>query len=172
MMFTFKQFIEHNNFVCSLFEQDAAPPGSVPAAPQNPDNKTTNNYHLDFLQRQLDIDDDSLKAALEGNAMPVFQVPDYSRSWGFLVTKPCTATVEERPDGNFNITFQLDKLGRKSFIKPYQKGENPEAYMGEIENKTEIITREELQNILVKPYASMAGGAGAPPSMPPGGPPL
>jgi hypothetical protein len=178
MALTFREFMVLNDFNCSLFEQDSAPvSGAAPEAPENPDNKTTNQYHFSSLKRQFGMDDDSLKAALEGNSMPVFQVPDYSYKWGFLVIGPCTVVVKQRSDGNYDITFQLEDkklMEPESFIKPYEKGERPIVYQDKITDKEEIITFKELQDMMAKPYAGMAAGAGAAPPMggpsgPPGG---
>jgi hypothetical protein len=173
MALTFREFITLNDFNCSLFEQDSAPTsGAAPEAPENPDNKTTNQYHFSSLKRQLGIDDQGLKAALQGNSMPVFQVPDYSYKWGFLVIGTCPAVVEQRSDGNYNITFQLEDkklMEPESFIKPYEKGERPIVYQGKITDKKETITPKELQDMMAKPFAGMAAGAGAAPPM--GGPP-
>jgi hypothetical protein len=166
MTHTFKQFIKANDFSCSIFEQDAAPSMSGPSgAPENPDNKTTNKYHFDTIQQQFGIGDEELQAALENGIIPVFQVPDYSDKWGFLVVGPCSATIVASKDGNYEITYQLVQkklMNPKSFILPYKKGERPLRFNGNIEDKTEIITPEELQDLMTVAYAQPA-------SPPPGG---
>lgn len=151
MGMTFKDFICRHNFSCSLIEQESAPSGETAKQPDNP--RTTNKHHFSFLKKELGIDDDSFDAAMEGNSIPVFKVPDYSKKWGFLVIGPCTATVEKRSDGNYLITYQLlDKhlMDPHSFIYPYKKGENPMIYNGDVEDKTETISAEEFQDILAK----------------------
>lgn len=164
MMLTFKEFIKNNNFVCSLLEQDAAPTaGAAPESPANP--QTTNSNHFSFLKRQLGINSKDLDSALEGNSMPIFQVPDYSDKWGFLVGGTCTAIIKKRSDDNYDVTFQLEDkylMEPESFIKPYKKGDNPIAYQGKIENKTEIVTKDELQDMMAKPFAPAAAAPPAP----------
>jgi hypothetical protein len=170
---TFRQFIEANNFRCSILEQDAAPPmGAVPPQPENPDApKTTNKYHFDQLQQQFGIGDSELAAALEGGTVPVFKVPDYSKSWGYIVIGPCSATVQTRKDGNYEVTFQLAQkklMNPKAFIRPYKDGEAPVRHEGPVKDETVIMTAEELQNIMALPFDQQ--GAGAPPAgggMPP-----
>lgn len=144
--------------------------GSAPNQPDNPDKKTTNKYHFAQLQQQFGIDDSPLKSALEGGTITVFKVPDFSYKWGYLVIGPCTATIKARNDGNYEVTFQLvekKSMSPKSFILPYKKGERPLVYNGEIKNETQIMTAEELQDIMVLPFAQ--GGAPAAGGMSPMG---
>ena len=157
MKHTFKQFMKANDFFCSFLEQDAAPVmGGSSGAPENPDNKTTNKHHFDQLQQQFGIGDEELQAALEGGTIPIFQVPDYSDKWGFLVVGPCSTTLEMRKDGNFEVTFQLVQkklMDPKSFIFPYKKGQRPLRYEGKIEDKVEIMNPEEIQDLMTLPYS-------------------
>lgn len=144
--------------------------GSAP--PPNPDN-TTNKHHFDFLQRELGIDDKEFDAAIESDVQTLYQVPDYG--WGFRVQPPVQAMVEKQEDGSYNVTFMLSVkklMNPKSFVSSYSKDDNPLHYEGDIEDKTENMTGEELQNLMVKPYEGMAaGGMGGPPGMM-GGPPM
>ena len=48
-----------------------------------------------------------------------------------------------------------------SFYLPYKKGERPIYYKGKVEDKTEIVGAEELQNMMVEPFKNMPPG-GAP----------
>lgn len=148
--------------------------GSAPSVPGNPDS-TTNKYHLDALQQQLGIGDEEMTAAIEGEPIQIWKVPDYSRKWGFLVIGPCSGIAKQRPDGNYDVTFQLEEkkmMSPKGFIRPYRQGERPIRYEGEVKDQTETITSEELQNIMATPLSQGAGGAmGGPPGMggaPPG----
>lgn len=168
---TFRHFIKSNDFYCSILEQDAAPAmGAAPAPPQNPaSSSTTNKNHFDQIQQQFGIDDSELQAALEGGTIPVFISPDYSKSWGFLVVGPCTATVVASKDGNYEVTFQLEEkkhMNPKAFILPYKQGETPVRYQGEVTNKTVTMTPEELQDIVAMPFTKSAGGGSAPAGMP------
>lgn len=162
MGMTFKDFICRHDFPCSLTEQEAAPSGEIAKQPENPE--TTNKHHFSFLKRELGIDDDSFDAAMEGNSIPVFKVPNYSEKWGFLVVGPCTAVVERSSGDNYLITYQLEDkhlMEPQSFIYPYKKGERPIVYKGNIEDKTETITHEELQDIMAKPsQATMQASIG------------
>ena len=165
MVLSFKEFIYFNDFNCSLFEQEGLYVAeSSPEDPKNPNNKTTNKYHFDFLKRQLGLDDINLKSAISGNSIPIFKVPDYSNKWGFLVSGICTAIVEPRPDGNYDVTFQLEDkklMEPDSCIKPYKKGERPIVYQGEIVDKKETMTAEELQDIMAKPFSGMGSASPA-----------
>lgn len=179
MQMSFRQFMKGQRF-STLREDEAAPVGgAVPPSPSNPDDKT-NAHHFDALQQQLGIGDDEMTAALEGDPIQVWKVPDYSSKWGFLVIGPVSAIAKKRKDGNFDITFQLKEkqlMEPKSFIRPYGPGMRPLRYEGKVEDQTETITAEELQDIMAMPLMGggapmgMGGGpmggmgAGAPPMM-------
>lgn len=166
----------------SIREDEAAPSmGGAPAAPGNPDSKT-NKHHFDSLERGLGMDDEGMTAALEGNSITVWQVPDYSSKWGYLVSGPVDASVEKRPDGNYSVTYQLKQkklMEPKSFTLPYKKGERPMYYNGPVNDETVIVGEEELQDMMVVPFAkvggaqpgAMGGPGGAPGGAPPGGAP-
>jgi|LakMenE01Jun11ns_1017448.scaffolds.fasta_scaffold9891577_2 hypothetical protein len=160
---TFRQFIQSNDFNCSFFEQDAAPPmGAAPTSPENPDSKNNNN-HFDQLKQQFGMDDDDFDAALQGGTIQVFKVPDYSKEWGYLVVGPCSATVMPSNDGNYQVTFQLMQkklLSPKSFIYPYKKGQTPVRYEGKVKDETVFMKAEELQDIMALGF--QAGGGAAP----------
>lgn len=174
MRVTFREFVKDARWSDCLFEVEAAPSiGAAPEAPDNPE-KTTNKYHFDALQRQLGIDDDGLTAALEGDTIQFWKVPDYSSQWGFLVSGPTSATVSQRPDGSFDVTFHLKEkqlLNPKNFIKPYKQGQRPINYQGPVEDKTVTMSREELQDAMTLPLASGGGSPmGAPGAAPIGAP--
>lgn len=171
---SFRQFMATQHFPCNLREDEAAPSvGAAPPSPGDPDNKT-NKYHFDMLQQQLGMDDEGLTAALESDPVEVYQVPDYSSKWGFSVIGPVSAVVQKRPDGNFSITYQLSQkklMSPKSFILPYKQGQRPIRYEGPVEDKTEIISAEELQDIMTTAFQNGgAAPAGAMGGMPPGSP--
>ncbi len=159
------------------FVEDASPASGSPSAPDNP--KTTNRYHFDAMKQQLGIDDDDFKAVLESEPIQIWQVPDYSSKWGFMVTGPVSAIIKRRSDGNYDLTFQLSEkklLRPRDFILPYEKGERPVRFEGRIEDKTETVTARELQDMLAAPLAqggaAMPGGPMGGGGMPPmGGPP-
>lgn len=172
MAHTFRHFMKTNDFLCSIYEQDAAPAaGAAPASPENPDTqKSTNKYHFDQIQQQFGIGDEELQAALEGGTIPVFKVPDYSDKWGYLVIGPCSATVKSRNDGNYEVTFQLVQkklMSPKAFIQPYKKGERPLRYDGEIKDEMEIMTSEELQDLMAVAFGQSGSAGGGTPSAPP-----
>ncbi len=179
MIASFRHFMRDQYFPCSIREEEAAPSiGSSPSTPGNPDNSTTNKYHFDSLKQQFGIGDDEMTAALEGDPIQIWQVPDYSSKWGYLVSGPCSAIVKQRTDGNYDITFQLAQkklMNPQSFIMPYKKGERPLKFDGEVTDQKEIISSEELQDIMTKPLATggmpQGGGMGADPSMG-GAPPM
>jgi hypothetical protein len=165
MTFSFRHFMRSQPFNCSLQREEAAPAiGSNPSSPTNPDSKN-NDHHFDALQQQLGIGDDEMEAALEGDPIQIWKVPDYSSQWGFMVIGPCSGIAKKRPDGNYEITFQLAEkklMSPKSFIYPYSQGEKPMLYDGEVKDQKMIITPEELQDIMATPFA---GGAAPPPPM-------
>ncbi len=158
MRITFRQFME----------DEAAPSGGGAAAPPaNPDK--SNHRHFDALKQQFGSDDASFDAALEAGTVEVWVTPDYSSKWGFLVNGPVSATVKKTPAGQYAITFMLKQKQQSnphSFIMPYHQGETPTYYDGPIENKTEMISADELQDMMAKPLE----GGGAQPGM--GGPPM
>lgn len=170
MITRFRQFMKEHPLSCHLREQDGTPAlGSAPPSPVNPDNKT-NKHHFDALQQQLGIDDDDLTSALEAEPIQVWKVPDYSAKWGFMVIGPCSAVVKQRPDGNYDVTFQLAEkklMSPKSFIRPYKQGERPIRFEGEVTDQTETISAEELQDIMATPLMDLGQGM-MPPAM--GGP--
>ena len=166
---------------------------AAPAAGLNSDSQggTTNKYHFPSLERELDIDD--IAPALEGDSVTLYQIPEFG--WGFRVLPPIQTTVKEvrgnndTGDAEYEVTFMLTTLNRKKFVLPYKQGETPQYYQGPIEDKTEIMTQEELSNAMAKPIEDsggmgggmmgggmdpMGGGMGGPPmgGAPMGGPPM
>lgn len=169
-MGTFRHFMKSHSVGWSLLEQDsAAPPVGVPDAPDSP-GSTTNKYHFDTIGREMGMEDDDLNTALEDGIITIWKVPKYG--WGFRVTPPVQAQVEKQDDGNYAVTFMLVQkklMSPKSFIMGYKQGQNPLYFNGEIEDKTETMTAEELQDAMVEPFAG--GAMGGPMGSPPGGPP-
>lgn len=167
MALTFRQFIEASNFSFSMFEQEAVPAlGGAPESPTNPDNKTTNKHHFDFLKRQFGISDEDLVDAIEAVPIQVFKVPDYSDKWGFLVVGDCEALATQRDDGNWDVNFMLSQkqlMNPNAFIFPYGKNETPVIYRGRVEDQKETVTDEELQDMIGGPFAPSS-------SPPPAGP--
>lgn len=158
-MTTFKEFINQFNLNFSIKEQDSAPvAGSLPEVPEDPSKNLTNKHHFSVLKRELGIKDSSFKSALESDPMTVYNVPRY-RHWGFWVIGPCTAIITQRDDGKYDIEYQLKTkslMEPNNFILPYKNGDNPIVYQGNIENKTEVATSEELQDIVASPVQSVS----------------
>lgn len=168
----FREFVRSDPFTFRLREEDTAPTASAPM-PTNPDNETTNQYHFDKLQDEFDIDDEAMTGALEG-PQTLYKVPDYG--WGFRVQPPVQATVKDKGNGTYDVTFLLAQANKRKMMLPYKEGERPTYYEGPVENKTVMMNKEELADLIVPPYqaaASGAGGMGGPPPMggPMGGPP-
>ncbi len=132
-----------------------------------PDN-TTNQHHFGSLERELNIDD--IDPAFEGDAVTLYQVPQFG--WGFRVQPPVQVSIRKHSEGGegegedlYEVTFMLDQINRKQVVLPYKDGETPTIYQGPIENKTEIMTQEQLSDAMVKPYegmGAMGGGMGGP----------
>lgn len=168
-MTSFRQFIR-------LTEEDTAPPTGMPKSPDNPENKT-NKHHFDSLQRHLGIGDDEMTSALEGDALTIWKIPDYSSKWGFNVSGPVQAELTKRPDGSFDVKYMLQQkklMEPKAFTRPYKDGNRPFYYEGPIEDRVERMNAEEIQDAITAPYASMAadpmgGMAGGIGGMPPMG---
>ena len=162
-MGTFRQFLNQQNVSFHLREEDTgAPP---PTDPQN----TTNKYHFDSLERELNIKD--ITPALEGSPVTLFKVPNYN--WGFNVNPPIEATVSKQDDDTYKVTFLLSDryaTNPKQFIMPYSQGEDPTYYQSQVEDKTEVMTKEELADAMVKPIEG--GGMGGAPPMGGGMPPM
>jgi hypothetical protein len=145
-----------------------------PAAPGNPDTKT-NQYHFDSLERGLGMDDEGMDAALTGGSITIWQVPNYFNKWGFLVSGPVDVSIRKSPDGNYQCTYQLkakQQMEPLSFYLPYKKGERPTYYKGKVEDKTEIIGVNELQDLMSKPFQNMPAGGAMGGGMPGGAPPM
>lgn len=158
----FREFVRSTPCTFRLREEDAAPSASA-EMPTDP-KSTTNKYHFDKLQDELDIDDEAMKGALEG-PQTLYKVPDYG--WGFRVQPPVQATVEDKGDGTYNVTFLLKQANKRKMVLPYKQGERPTYYEGPVENKTVVMNKEELSDLIVPPYeAAASGGMGM------GGPPM
>lgn len=173
MSVTFRQFIKSHPFSISLREDEAAPSIGQPSQPSNPE--TTNKHHFDSLQRHLGIGDKELEASLEGDALTIWKVPDYSSKWGFMVNGPVQASVTKRGDGGFDVMFLLKQkqlMEPKSLIRPYKQGDRPMYYEGPVQDKTERMTEEDLQDAMTAPFNGMPSGGGAPMGGPPGGAPM
>ena len=132
--------------------------------PPNPE--TTNQYHFDAMQRELGIDDDAFKSYLENGTQTLYKIPEYG--WGFRVQPPVQATVQDKGNGQYAVTFLLSQkklTNPKSFILPYKDGQRPSYYQGPVEDQTETMNQEELADLIVPPYESQANpmGGGMPP---------
>lgn len=154
--------------------------GASPPSPTNPDSGSskTNKHHWDTLQRQFGIDDESFDAVIEQGILDIWKVPDYSSKWGFVVNGPCSAQAEELPSGSYRVTFMLKEkkmMRPKDFFLPYHKQAPGQLnyYDGPVENKTEMMTREELQDAMAEPLKNggAPAGGGMPGGAPPGGAP-
>lgn len=181
---SFRQFMKTQKVPCFFREEEAAPPiGAAPPSPENPETKT-NQYHFSTLKRQLGIDDESFDAALEGGVIDFWKVPDFSSKWGYLVSGPCSVTVEKQQDGNYAVTFRLKEkklMSPHSFFKPYKEGERPIQYEGPVEDQKEIMSVDDLQDAVAEPMKNggvpagggmgMGGPPGGPGGAPPGGAP-
>jgi hypothetical protein len=170
-MGSFRDFVVQYHF----FEAEAAPPQGNPTPPDNPDNKT-NKYHFDSLERNFGMDPEGLDAGLSGNSITVWKVPNYHSKWGFLVSGPVDISIKKRQDGNYDCKYQLQakkQMEPMSFYLPYKQGQRPIYYKGEVKDRIEVVTPEELQNMMGEPYKNMpAGGMGSPMGgAPPGGAP-
>lgn len=184
MTLRFREFVRTTAF--RLTEDEAAPAmGSAPSAPTDP-QKTNNAHHFDMLKGQLGMEDDDFDNAMETQSVTLWLPQDYSKKWGFEVAGSTQATVKKRSDGNYDVTFQLKEkklMLPKSFILPYKKGESPINYEGDVDEKTVVMTAEELQNAMTTPFQAgnfqppsggmggPGGGMGAPQGGPMGGPP-
>jgi len=167
----FREFIKTKPIIFSLREEDAAPTTSTPV-PTNPESgggQKTNKYHFDKLQDELDIDDDAFKGAMEGGVQTLYKVPDYG--WGFRVQPPVQASVRDKGTDQYEVTFLLNQASKRKMVLPYKQGQRPTYYEGPVENKTVMMNKEELADLMVSPYEAASGAGGAPP-MGGGAPPM
>ena len=118
------------------------------------------------MQDELDIDDDAMKGAIEGGVQTLYKIPDYG--WGFRVQPPVQAMVKDKGNDQYDVTFMLDQASKRKMFLPYKDGQRPTYYEGPVENKTVMMNKEELADLIVPPYeaAKAAGGMGM------GGPPM
>lgn len=171
----FREFIRSQPFVCQLREEEAAPTAS-PESPKDPEQSKTNKFHFDYLQQELGIGDEEFKSALEGGIQTLYKVPEYG--WGFRVQPPVQATIIDKGNDQYQVTFMLKQkklTNPKSFVLPYSQGQRPTYFEGDIEDKTVMMNKEELADLIVPPYEAAASGMGGMPpaggGMPPGAPP-
>ena len=170
-MDTFRRFMKSQTFDISLKEIEAAPAAGMASPPQG--SSTTNKHHFDSLERELDIDD--IKPALEGSPVTLYQLLRFD--WPFRTESPVEVSVEEKTpsddgegNGFYEVTYFLTKINKHKFVHPYKDGVPVYAYQGEITDRTEVITQEELSNGMVPPLEQGGGAGGMAPPM--GGAPM
>lgn len=179
MMDRFRKFLMSSKPVHFRLREDDMAPTPTADMPSNPDGGTTNKYHFDYLQQELGMDDDAFKGAMEGGVQTLYKIPEYG--WGFRVQPPVQATVVDNGNDQYEVTFMLTQkklTNPKSFVLPYKTGQRPVYYEGPVEDKTVMMNKEELADLVVPPYESggmpgmggMPPGGGAPGGAPPGGP--
>jgi hypothetical protein len=166
----FRQFINATPFRLGEGAEAAPSMGGPPAPPSTPGQGDDNSHHPDMIKGQLGMEDEDYDTAMEDQSITVWLPQDRARQWGLQVAGSTQVTVKNRPDGNYDVTFQLsDKktMLPKSFIFPYKKGEQPIAYKGPVEDKTVTMTPEELTDITTVPFQKKyfqppQGGMGGP----------
>lgn len=166
MIGTFREFVKSQMFPRMLWEDEAAPAsGSAPSAPGQPGK--TNKHHFDGVQRQLGIDDKSFDAAIEGDSINLWKVPDYSARWGFIVNGPATASIKKTSDNSYQVTFHLKQkrlMSPKDFYMPKGNSKSLMYYDGPVEDQTVVMTQEELSDLMAAPFDN-TGAAGMMPPM-------
>ena len=163
----FREFVKSESRPFRLREEETAPTPDA-GAPPNPDSGgTTNKYHYQKMQDELDIDDESMKGAMEGGVHTLYKIPDYG--WGFRVKPPIQAVVKKFGE-QCEVTFLLNQANKRKMMLPYKEGERPTYYEGPVEDKTVTMTQEELADLEVPPYEMVKQGMGAPPGGGMGGP--
>lgn len=164
---TFREFVRPQLFPRMFREDEAAPAtGSGASAPSNPDSKGSSKDHFGALQRQFGIEDGAMKAAIEGDSIELWQCPDYSASWGFTVNGPVTASVEQVSENSYKVTFHLKQkklMSPKDFYVPKGNAKALTYYAGPVEDKTQVMTQEELAGLMTAPFANTGAAGGMPP---------
>ena len=159
-MGTFREFNRKHDTSFCLREQEAAPPGGMGDAPADPQSKTS-EPHLDFLGRELNARTEDLEIAIQSGPIPLYQIPDYSKKWGFKILPPIEVYVKKVGEDQFRVTFPFEQLYAMN-PKKFVTVENGVMvyYQGPVRNEEAVMTREELMNAWAKPLEG--GGAGGP----------
>lgn len=150
----FREFIK-----AQFIREDSAAPNPSSPVPKDPQSSGTNAYHFDKLQDELDIDDKSMKGVIEGGIQTLYKVPNYG--WGFRVRPPIQATVKDIGNEQYQVTFLLKNENKRKFMLPYNQGQNPIRYNGPVEDKTVMMNKRELSDLLVVPYEQITNNSAA-----------
>lgn len=144
-----------------FLEQDQ----QTPAANQ----EKTNAYFPDFFGREFSVKQRDFEAALEGDALTLYgdKIPDFG--WPFRVAGNIHVFIEKIDDNLYKVTFPLKQLYRDNpylFYHRWQEGQRPMYWQGPVEDKVETMTKEQLLDAWVEPFAAQLNQM--PPSSPAG----
>ena len=171
MIGRFRDFMIKQPFVVSIYEDEAAPAMGVDnSPPSDPSNSSNSDNHFDAFKRVGGMGDDDFDAAMDTSNITIYPSLDYANKWGFIASGPVNCSLEKRPDGMYDVLFHLnDKklLDPQSFFFPYKEGQRPIPYKGPVQDQKEVMSANELQNLMTKPLE--AGGAAAAGGAPPMG---
>lgn len=147
--------MNRQSFNVVLKEDGEAP---APTDPNASDSQQTHNDVTKAVSFNLEIDPEDVKNYDHQDAIMVYKPFKFFKQWGFNVKPPIPATAEHLDDGNVEITFQLKSLPKQRFYLPYKSGETPIAYEGPIENKTQIISKADFEDIKAAGFDRMQPG--------------
>lgn len=144
MKLSFREFVNgSNDFSYRLREDEAAPP------------EGTHNDTKGAFQQEFGATDDEYDAAMETGTATLYPM-NFAQKWGFLVGMPVSAIIEDGPSENLKkVTFMLRaayQMNPNKFYRPYRQGERPYKYEGPVEDKTEYMTKSEIEKHHAKPY--------------------
>lgn len=163
MRFSFKTFIE----------QDA---GASPMSGMGDTQSgagDTHNAVKKYSSYALDMDQDEFLTGEQGNVFVLFRPYKFKR-WGFVAEPPIPVTIMpiEGSPGMNKVTFQLSlQRPAKQGHLFYKPNETPIKYKGPREDKTEIMSDQEVDDMRAQ-YATPQPGMsqGMPPPPPTGMP--
>ncbi len=138
-MARFRNFMKNHPVNILMGEEGEAPP---PSNPQNTHNDV--NQAVSF---NMGIDQDVVDDYDQQDALIIAKPFKFFRKWGFNVKGPIPASAKHNEDGTVEVTFNLLQLPKQSFYLPYKDGQTPVAYEGPIENKKEILSKADFQDI-------------------------
>jgi hypothetical protein len=153
----------------TFIEQDAgSPPPSGMGDDQTPN---IHNAVKKYSSDALDMDPDEYQVGEQGNVFTLYRPYKFDK-WGFLVRPPIQVEVTPKSGspGMNDVTFKLSLKKRIHFYLPYGPNDTPIMYKGPIEDKTEIMSDQEVDDMRAQ-YASSQQQGGMPQGMPQGGMP-
>lgn len=161
MRLSFKAFISGQRFPHELKEADS---GAAPSSGMGDTSggEQTHNSVKKYASDALDMDQEEFEAGEQGNAFTLYRMYKY-KDWPFCVRPPVQVQVVPKSGspGMNDVTFLLSLKKPIHFYLPYRKGEVPIRYNGPIEDRTEEMSDQEVDDMRAQ-FADKSVGGGMP----------